>query len=180
MKTIGKGASPETNIRSFFWTLNAGIRPIPNQILGFPAEDFQSLRDNMEAWKRLGIMVKPHFATPYPGSEWFTVNRKSIIEQYNGSLEAFLLDLGDASLVTATISKNFNGAELIALRDFMMQGNHRLIDLYEQTWRKNHNIPEGEPSTLIRQPAVKVRGTRISAQATALQPAKPTPAEAVA
>src|SRR5437762_1647753 len=34
MKTIGKGATPETNERSLKWTLDAGIRPIPNQMMG--------------------------------------------------------------------------------------------------------------------------------------------------
>jgi anaerobic magnesium-protoporphyrin IX monomethyl ester cyclase len=166
MKTIGKGATPETNIRSFFWTLDAGIRPIPNQILGFPNEDFQSLRENMAAWKKLGIIVKPHFATPYPGSEWFTVNRDWIIEQYRGSLEAFLLDLGDASKISAVISKNFNAVELIALREFMMQFDYRRIDEYEQIWRRNHGLRDGEPSTLVRKaPAPKIRVN------SALQPA---------
>ena len=40
LKTIGKGSTRDTNFRSFFWTLNAGIWPIPNQIIGFPDEDF--------------------------------------------------------------------------------------------------------------------------------------------
>ena len=92
MKSIGKGATPETNIRSFFWTLEAGIRPIPNQIFGIPKEDFQAIYDNIAAWERLGIMVKPHFATPYPGSEWFTVYRNWILEQYDGDLEKFIMD----------------------------------------------------------------------------------------
>jgi len=170
MKTIGKGASPETNVRSFFWTLDAGIRPIPNQILGFPNEDFQSLRENMAAWKRLGIVVKPHFATPYPGSEWFTINRKAICDQYGGSLEAFLLDLGDASKITATICKNFTTAELIGLREFMMQFNYRLIDEYEKIWRRMHHIPDSEPSTLVRK-TPKVRGNvPIREPASSLQP----------
>ena len=56
MKSIGKGATPETNIRSFFWTLEAGIRPVPNQIIGFPNDDFDSIRLNMKAWKRLGLV----------------------------------------------------------------------------------------------------------------------------
>ena len=84
LKTIGKGSTRKTNIRSFFWTLEAGIRPIPNQIIGFPDEDFDSLRMQMKAWDDLGIEVKPHFATPYPGTEWFTVYRKKIEEQYKG------------------------------------------------------------------------------------------------
>jgi len=152
MKTIGKGATPKTNIRSFFWTLESGIRPVPNQIIGFPNEDFDSLRQNMEAWKQLGIVVKPHFATPYPGSEWFTVYRKSIETQYGGDLEAFILDLGDASRISAVISHNFNAIELIGLREMMLGFDYRRIDAYEQVWRQNHGIPADQPSTIFRQP----------------------------
>jgi radical SAM superfamily enzyme YgiQ (UPF0313 family) len=148
MKTIGKGATPETNIRSFFWTLEAGIRPVPNQIIGFPNEDFDSIRLNMAAWKKLGIVVKPHFATPYPGSEWFTTYRESILAQYGGDLEAFILDLGDASKSSATISHNFNAIELIGLREMMLNFDMRKIDEYEKIWRAAHRIPEGHPSTL--------------------------------
>ena len=104
---------------------------------------------NMEAWDELGIMVKPHFATPYPGSEWFTVHRKSIEEQYNGDLEAFILDLGDASTISATISRNFNSVELVGLREMMLEANHRRIDEYERIWRRNHGIADGAPSTLV-------------------------------
>jgi anaerobic magnesium-protoporphyrin IX monomethyl ester cyclase len=157
MKTIGKGASPETNIRSFFNTLDAGIRPIPNQIIGFPNEDFQSIRDNMEAWKRLGIIVKPFFATPYPGSEWFTVYRKQIVDQYNGDLEAYVLDLGDATKITAVISHNFNAVELLGLRELMLVGDTDRIDAYEKIWRRNHDIADGEPSTIFQPPGKAAR-----------------------
>lgn len=153
MKRLGKGASPKTNIRSFFWTLDAGIRPIPNQIIGFPSEDFDSLRDDMDAWKKLGIVVKPFFATPYPGSEWFTVYRKSIEDQYGGDLEQFILDLGDATRVTAVISHNFNAVELLGLRELMLSFDHKRVDEYEANWRRNHNIPDGAPSTLFEDPA---------------------------
>lgn len=148
LKTIGKGASRKTNIRSFFWTLESGIRPVPNQIIGFPNDDFISLRMCMDAWKELGIVVKPHFATPYPGSEWFTVFRESIEEQYGGDLETFLLDLGDASKISAIISRNFNAIELVGLRDMMLNFDYRRIDEYEKIWRGNHSIPEDMPSTL--------------------------------
>jgi anaerobic magnesium-protoporphyrin IX monomethyl ester cyclase len=148
MKTIGKGATPQTNLRSFFWTLEAGIRPIPNQIIGFPADDFESIRANMDAWDKLGMMVKPHLCTPYPGSEWFTVYRKAIEEQYDGNLEEFLLDLGDATRVSAIISHNFNAVELVALREMMVNRNRRRIDEYERIWRRTHRISEGHASTL--------------------------------
>lgn len=148
MKLIGKGATPKTNIRSFYWTLDAGIRPIPNQIIGFPNEDFESIRMNIAACKDLSIVVKPHFATPYPGSEWFTVNREEITRQYGGDLERFIEDLGDASQISAVISKNFNAVELLGLREMMLNDDLRQIDIYEQVWRKNHDIPDDAPSTL--------------------------------
>jgi len=153
LKTIGKGATLKTNLRSFFWTLEAGIRPVPNQILGFPNDDFDSIRMSMDAWKKLGIVVKPHFATPYPGSEWFAVNRPSIEDQYGGDLEAFVLDLGDASKISAVISANFNAVELVGLREMMLNFDYRNIDAYERTWRKNHCIPDGRPSTLLEEPS---------------------------
>lgn len=151
MKKIGKGASPANNIRSFYWTLEAGIRPVPNQMFGFPNDDFQSIYDNMDAWKRLGIVVKPFFATPYPGSEWFTAYRPWIEQQYDGNLENYILDLGDATTLTSVISHNFNAVELLGLRELMITFNYKRIKEYEQIWRKTHNIPEGAPSTLYHE-----------------------------
>lgn len=149
MKTIGKGATPQSNIRSFFWTLDAGIRPIPNQIIGFPNEDFLSIRENMAAWEKLGIVVKPFFATPYPGSEWFTTYRKQLEAQYGGDLEAYILALGDATSITGVISHNFNVVELLGLRELMVNKDRKRIDEYEQIWRRNRGLKEGQPSTLF-------------------------------
>ncbi|HEC20840.1 MAG TPA: radical SAM protein [Gammaproteobacteria bacterium] len=167
MKTIGKGATPKTNMRSFFWTLESGIRPIPNQIIGFPNEDFQAIYENMDAWKKLGIVVKPFFATAYPGSEWFTTYRNWIVEQYDGDLEKYIQDLGDATRITAVISHNFNAVELLGLRELMMNFDYKRIEEYEQYWRRNHNIPDGAPSTIFQDPvknkAKKAANIRLAA-----------------
>lgn len=151
MKTVGKGATPENNIRSFYWTLEAGIRPIPNQIIGFPNEDFKAIYQNMDAWKRLGIVVKPFFATPYPGSEWFTVYRDWILEQYDNDLEKYILDLGDATRITAVISHNFDAVELLGLRELMVAFDYKRIQAYEKKWRQFHQIPDGAPSTIFKE-----------------------------
>ena len=66
-------------------------------------------------------------------------------------LEAYVLDLGDASRVSATISKNFNAVELIGLREMMVHRQHDKIDRYEKEWRTKHKIPEGQASTLVKQ-----------------------------
>jgi radical SAM superfamily enzyme YgiQ (UPF0313 family) len=157
MKKIGKGATPRHNIRSFFWTLEADIRPIPNQIIGFPNEDFQSIYDNMDAWKKLGIVVKPFFATPYPGSEWFTVYRDWIMDQYDGDLEKYILDLGDATRITAVISHNFNAVELLGLRELMVNFDYKRLHEYEKYWRKAHDITGDSPSTIFQEPVTNTR-----------------------
>ena len=65
--------------------------------------------------------MKPFFATPYPGTEWYYTYKDRILQQYGGDLEKFLLDLGDATKVTAVISKKFNAVELYGLRELMVQ-----------------------------------------------------------
>lgn len=141
LKNLGKGTTAAMNERSLKMTLEAGIRPIPNQIVGFPDEFFDSIRDSVHAWEKLGIKVIPFFATPYPGSEWYYTYKDRILEQYGGDLEAFLLDLGDATKITAVISENFNAVELLGLRELMVNGDLKHIGEYEQIWRKRHGEP---------------------------------------
>jgi len=158
LKNLGKGTTAALNESSLKMTIEAGIRPIPNQIIGFPDEFFDSIRDSMYAWKKMGIKVVPFFATPYPGSEWYYTYKDRILEQYNGDLEAFLLDLGDATKITAVISENFNGVELLGLRELMVNHDMKRVDEYEQIWRKTHGepfIPDFVHNP--RQPAGKLR-----------------------
>jgi anaerobic magnesium-protoporphyrin IX monomethyl ester cyclase len=146
MKTVGKGATPETNERSLRWTVEAGIRPIPNQMFGFPEDDFDSIYDNVKAWDRLGLQVRPFFVTPYPGTEWYYTYKPQILEQYGGDLEAFILDLGDATRVTAVISKKFNAVELYGLRELMVLRDVKNIRRFEADWNRLHaNDPAPAP-----------------------------------
>jgi radical SAM superfamily enzyme YgiQ (UPF0313 family) len=138
LKSIGKGSTAEINEKAVVMTVKSGIRPIPNQMIGFPGDTFASIRANVEAWNRLGIQAYPFFATPYPGSEWFETYKKDILEQYGGDLEGFLADLGDATKMTAVISKNFNAVELLGLRELMIQRDVNRINAYENIWKRNH------------------------------------------
>ena len=137
LKSIAKGSTSKLNERAIRLTLEAGIRPIPNQIIGFPEEDFESIKANVLAWERLGIQTYPFLATPYPGSEWYFKYKKQILTQYDGNLEAFLLDLGDATKLTAVISKNFNAVELLGLRELMVNRDLKRISEYEQIWQNS-------------------------------------------
>jgi len=57
------------------------------------------------------------------------------------AIEAFILDLGDATKITAVISHNFNAVELLGLRELMLQHEVKRIQDYEKEWRKVHGEP---------------------------------------
>ena len=141
LRNVGKGATAAANERALKMTFDAGIRPIPNQMIGFPDEFFDSVLDCMDAWERLGIVCKPFFATPYPGSEWFYRYHDKILQQHDGNLEAFLESLGDATDITAVISENFNAVELLGLRELMLRFDRKRIKEYEKEWRRVHGEP---------------------------------------
>jgi radical SAM superfamily enzyme YgiQ (UPF0313 family) len=141
LKNLGKGTTAKGNVQAVIDTLSAGIRPIPNQIIGFPDDFFDSFRDSLTAWNELGIVVYPFFATPYPGSEWYYRYKHSILEQYDGDLEAFLFDLGDATKITAVISENFNAVELLGIRELMVNRDLKHLNEYEKLWRDRHGEP---------------------------------------
>jgi len=134
LKHLGKGVTQKHNLEAPRICMESGIIPIPNIIIGFPDESFQSVRITIECLLKLGIYCKPHFATPYPGSEWYYAYKDSIMAQYNGNLEAFIEDLGDASKITAVISHRFSPAQLLGLQQIVMQRDLRLLDLTEKQW----------------------------------------------
>ena len=135
LKRLGKGTNRANNISSVGICLESGIVPIPNIIIGFPEETFDSIRNTITALIQLGIHAKPHFATAYPGSEWYYSYKDALLEQYGGNLEAYILDLGDATKITATISRNFTGMELLGLQEIVARRDLRLLDLAEKAWR---------------------------------------------
>ena len=60
------------------------------------------------------------------------------MEQYDGDMDAFLLDLGDATKLTAVICENFNAVELLGLRELMVNRDMKRIDEYERIWHSIH------------------------------------------
>ena len=87
-------------------------------------------------------MVKPFFVTPYPGCEWYSVYKDKILDQYDGDLESFVCELGDATDITASISENFDAVELYGLRELMMRGDFRKLAKFEEEWRRLKGDPK--------------------------------------
>ena len=132
LKGLGKETNRSNNISSSVDVcMSSGIKPIPNIMLGFPDETYESVRNTITALIELGIHAKPHFATAYPGSEWFNTFKDSLTEQYGGDLEQYVLDLGDATKITGTISKYFTPVELLGLQKIVHDKDLRNLELTE-------------------------------------------------
>lgn len=142
LKNLGKGSNARKNFNSIATCLDSGIKPIPNIIIGFPEESFESVRNTITAIKELGITAKPHFATPYPGSEWYYQYKDSILEQYSGDLEAYIMDLGDASKITAVISHEFSALQLLGLQQIVYLKDLRLLAQSEQHWGNAQSLTQ--------------------------------------
>jgi radical SAM superfamily enzyme YgiQ (UPF0313 family) len=140
LKKLGKGTTVKNNLSAVNVCMESGIKPIPNIIIGFPEESFESIRNTINALIELGIHCKPHFATPYPGSEWYYTYKESILDQYQGDLEAFIRDLGDASKVTAVISHKFSAMALLGLQEIVMNRDLRLLDQAEKHWGRSDEV----------------------------------------
>lgn len=158
LKKLGKGTNAQNNIDSVKICLAAGIIPIPNIIIGFPEEDFESIRNTIKALLALGIHARPHFATPYPGSEWYSTYKESINRQYDGDLESYVADLGDATKITAVISHNFTGLELLGLQEIVAQRNLRVLDQAEKYWGRSHPTALAVPKESFNFRAKKQNG----------------------
>jgi anaerobic magnesium-protoporphyrin IX monomethyl ester cyclase len=161
LKNLGKGSTRDNNISSVDICLSSGIKPIPNIIIGFPEETFASIENTITALRQLGIFAKPHFATAYPGSEWYNTYKRSIIEQYGGDLESYILDLGDAQKITGIISHNFSAVELLGLQAIVHQRDLRLLRNAAEYWARSRSPDRpmyARPKVESNFKAVKLRG----------------------
>ena len=123
LKNLGKGATAEANKRAMQLHINTGIQPVPNQIIMFPDESWDSLNTMLDAWEETGIVTSPFIWTPYPGSEWYIKYKDFIVEQYGGKLESFINDLEDATKITALLTRKFTPSEAVGIQKIMSQAS---------------------------------------------------------
>jgi radical SAM superfamily enzyme YgiQ (UPF0313 family) len=123
LKNLGKGATAEANKRAMQLHINTGIQPVPNQIIMFPDESWDSLNTMLDAWEETGIVTSPFICTPYPGSEWYIKYKDFIVEQYGGKLESFINDLEDATKITALLTRKFTPSEAVGIQKIMSQAS---------------------------------------------------------
>jgi anaerobic magnesium-protoporphyrin IX monomethyl ester cyclase len=79
LNAMGKGISLAQTIRAFKWAKEAGLKPNPNVILGFPGETKETAWETIKFVKRLipDYMGCFTVATPYPGTPLYDLVKKN-------------------------------------------------------------------------------------------------------
>jgi anaerobic magnesium-protoporphyrin IX monomethyl ester cyclase len=117
------------------------LRPLTTFMIGNEHENINDIMESVVFWIKNNIIVDPFICTPYVGSPIFYQNRDYVLQQYDErigilnqrenpnlellnelrlkSLDKFMIECGDATDYTATVSKNFTIPELWALKRLM-------------------------------------------------------------
>jgi len=96
-------------------------------IIGYPGEHKEDVDQTIAFCKRNGLLAKPFFATPYPGTPLYEQIKHQI-----KNMDKFLESLGDARDLTINISE-FSTKELIAQR-------RRVASETEKAYLKKHPV----------------------------------------
>ena len=112
-------------------------------MVGNPNENIDDVLETVMFLIKNKVTVNPFICTPYPGTKIFMDNQDFILEQYDErlsilnknpnpkisqeqikkmkdeTLQKFLLSLNNATDYSCTVSKNFDFADLIAIKHFM-------------------------------------------------------------
>jgi radical SAM superfamily enzyme YgiQ (UPF0313 family) len=129
---------------------NAKMTPITTFMIGNPHENIDDLMETVDFWIQNGAEVDPFICTPYVGSPIFYDYKDYLLQQYDTrlklvlegkvkvdektlqrwkleALDKFMIECGDATKYTATVSQYFTIAELFALKEFMYKHDTRRI-----------------------------------------------------
>jgi len=99
----------------------------PTFMIGYPGETIEDIDQTIEFCKRNGILAKPFFTTPYPGTPLFFDIKDKIKD-----MDKFLTSLGDARDLVINISELSN-KELIKQR-------RRVVEETEKAYLKHHKL----------------------------------------
>lgn len=135
---ITKGSTPEKNKWAFDECIKTGVYPITNFMIGLPHENLQSIYDTTKFFVDNDIDCGPFFVTPYPRTGLFEKHKELILKQF-GNLENFITKCGDdVSLDFIVNLTNYNDAELLGIRQMMI--NHDIDQIIRFANEKGETI----------------------------------------
>ena len=157
---IGKGVTSAHNQQAVDNLMTAGITPVMTFMVGNPTETIDDVLETVSFFKHNNVSIDPFICTPFPGTKIFMDHKNFILSQFDEklkilsdhpeikipeeqlkewndkALEKFLVSLNNASDLSATVSQNFDHADLIAIKYFMhTQDFKRLLKMaHSRNW----------------------------------------------
>jgi len=152
---IGKGQLQIHEQKTIDAIVDTNLAILATFMIGNPHEDINDLMETLLFWVRNNIEVDPFICTPYIGSPLYYTFKKFILQQYDerlkfvenqtripkeiitkwelSALDKFMMDCGDATQYTATVSQYFTIPELVAIKQFMAKKDiKRLLQMAHQ------------------------------------------------
>ena len=136
----------------------AQMTPITTFMIGNMHENINDLMESVDFWIQNNAEIDPFICTPYVGSPIFYDNKDFLLQQYDtklkwvaegkikvdektlhkwklSALDEFMIDCGDATKYTATVSQYFTIPELFALKEFMYKKDtRRMLQMAHQKY----------------------------------------------
>lgn len=136
----------------------AKLTPITTFMIGNAHENIDDLMETVDFWIQNNAEIDPFICTPYVGSPIFYDNQDYLLQQYDSklkmisegkfnisddivkkwkleALDTFMIECGDATKYTATVSQYFTIPELFALKEFMHQHDtRRMLQMAHQKY----------------------------------------------
>ena len=137
LDAMRKGISPAKTIRTFKWTREAGLRPEPNIVIGFPGETKESDWKTIKFVERISPDLLSSFtiATPYPGTPLYDLVKKNgwlkvtDFDKYDTATPTFetpTLSMKELSKILFEARRSFYLRPTYILRMFAKGGMHGL------------------------------------------------------
>ena len=147
----------------------AKMTPITTFMIGNMHENIDDLMETVDFWIQNGAEIDPFICTPYVGSPIFYNNRDFLLQQYDSklkmisegkfnvsqdivkkweleALDTFMIECGDATKYTATVSQYFTIPELFALKEFMRtHDTRRMLQMAHQKFDET-SLPQWKHS----------------------------------
>jgi radical SAM superfamily enzyme YgiQ (UPF0313 family) len=113
LKNMNKKATPDQALRVFDLLRDHDIYVNGTFILGYPGENWDTVRETKDFCEQLDILQKFFFITPYPGTPLWAHASKLIEDE-----EGFIERLGDADEFLINLSE-LSDEELLRAKDFL-------------------------------------------------------------
>lgn len=140
LKDIGKGTTRAHNQHAVDCMRRVGLRPLMTFQIGFPSETIDDILETTDFFVKNNIKSDCFLDCAYPGTKYFAEHYEFLLRQYDPSIEKdsslekklaaeerFLIDLDDATDLSATVSQNFTGVELLGLKALVANNDMRRI-----------------------------------------------------